>query len=96
MRRYYLPLSPPGDVTFTGGLRFLPRDFMKFGQLHLNGGTWNGRRIFTREWSQRATSALAYLPPYKSHYGYLWWVREYPYKGRTLRAFHAAATAARW
>lgn len=89
MKRYYLPLSPAGDATFTGGLRFLPRDFMKFGQVHLDGGTWNGRRIFSKEWSQRATSPLAYLPPYKQHYGYLWWVREYPYKGRTVRAFAA-------
>ena len=30
-----------------------------------------------------------FLPPYKQHYGYLWWVREYPYKGRTVRAFSA-------
>ena len=96
IKRYYLMLSPMGESTFTGGLRFLPRDFMKLGQVHVNGGTWNGRRIFTPEWSRRATSPLyevkGYKPPepYKVlRYGYLWWVIEYPFKGRTIQAFFA-------
>jgi CubicO group peptidase (beta-lactamase class C family) len=87
--RYYLPLSPAGDYTMTGGARFPPREFMKLGQLHLNGGTWNGRRIFTPEWSRRATSPLYYLDAYKQSYGYLWWVVEYPYRDRNVRAFFA-------
>lgn len=96
IKRYYLPLSPLDDFTLTGGARFLPRDFMKLGQVHVGGGTWNGRRIFTPEWSRRATSPLyevkGYKPPepYKIlRYGYLWWVIEYPYKGRTIQAFFA-------
>jgi len=96
MKRYYLPLSPLGDYTMTGGARFLPREFMKLGQLHINGGTWNGRRVFTPEWSRRAISPLyevkGYKPPepYKIlRYGYLWWVIEYPFKGRTVQAFFA-------
>ncbi len=89
MKRYYLPLSPNGDYTMTGGAKFLPRDFMKLGQTHLNGGTWNGRRIYTPEWSRRATSPLYYLDAYKQSYGYLWWSVEYPYKGRNIRAYFA-------
>jgi CubicO group peptidase (beta-lactamase class C family) len=89
MKRYYLPLSPAGDFTMTGGARFPPREFMKLGQLHLNGGTWNGRRIFMPEWSRRATSPLYYFDATKQSYGYLWWVVEYPYKGRNVRAFFA-------
>jgi CubicO group peptidase (beta-lactamase class C family) len=56
--RYYLPISPTGDYTMTGGARFPPREFMKLGQLHLNGGTWNGRRVFTETWSRRAAEPL--------------------------------------
>ena len=26
----------------------------------------------------------------KRQYGYLWWINEYPYKGRTVRAYFAA------
>lgn len=90
IKRYYLPISPHGQYTMTGGARFLPRDFMKLAQLHLNGGTWKGRRVFTAEWSRRATTALYALSPYKLNYGYLWWVIDYPYKGRTIRAYFAS------
>ena len=87
IKRYYMNLAPNGDAYMGGGMRFLPRDFMKLGQLHLNGGVWNGRNILTPEWSRRATSPLYDLR--KQKYGYFWWVTEYPYKGRTVRAFYA-------
>jgi CubicO group peptidase (beta-lactamase class C family) len=90
IKRYYLPISPQGQYTTTGGARFLPRDFMKLAQVHLNGGTWKGRRVFTAEWSKRATTALSALSPYKLNYGYLWWIIEYPYEGRTIRAYFAS------
>jgi CubicO group peptidase (beta-lactamase class C family) len=90
IKHYYVPISPTGDVTFTGGHRYFPRDFMKFAQLHMNDGNWNGRRIFSAEWSRRATSPLHNFPSYKLDYGYLWWVKDYPYKGRTIRAFFAS------
>ncbi len=87
IRRYHMNLTPTGDAYMGGGVRFLPRDFMKLGQLHLNGGTWNGKQLLTSEWCRRATSPLYDLRGL--HYGYLWWVAEYPHKGRTVRAFFA-------
>jgi len=60
---------------------------MKLGQLMMNGGTWGGRRVVSAEWAKRATSPLTTLGSQK--YGYLWWVMEYPYQGRTLQAFYA-------
>lgn len=90
MQRFYLPTSPAGESTFTGGLKFPPREFMKLGQVHLNGGTWNGRRIYTADWSRRATSPLVYLEAYKSKYSYLWWNIEYPYKGKNISAYFAS------
>jgi len=65
----------------------LPRDFMKLGQLMLNGGTWNGRRILTPEWCRAAATPRYELAGI--HYGYLWWVIDYPYKDRTVRGFFA-------
>lgn len=88
MQRFYLPLSPAGDASFTGGAKFLPREFMKLGQVHLNGGTWNGRRIFTTEWSRRSTSPQSTIG--ESKYGYLWWIKDYSYKDRTVRAYYAS------
>ncbi|HEV2707856.1 MAG TPA: serine hydrolase [Pyrinomonadaceae bacterium] len=103
IKRYYLNLTPTGDAYMGGSVRFLPRDFMKLGQLHLNGGTWNGRRILTPEWTRRATSHVVNIDKTTAYnwqtqrmetgtrkYGYLWWVEDYPYKGRTVRAFFAA------
>jgi CubicO group peptidase (beta-lactamase class C family) len=87
IKRYWLNLSPTGYAYMGGGGRFLPRDFMKLGQLMVNGGTWNGRRVVSEEWCRRATSPLYDLRNLK--YGYLWWVIEFPHKGRTVRAFFA-------
>jgi CubicO group peptidase (beta-lactamase class C family) len=87
IKRYHLNLSPTGDAYMGGGARLLPRDFMKFGQLMLNGGTWNGRPVLTPEWCRRAGSPLYELRGI--HYGYLWWVIDFPHKGRTVRAFFA-------
>jgi CubicO group peptidase (beta-lactamase class C family) len=87
IRRYWLNLMPSGEAYMGGGVRFLPRDFMKLGQLMINGGTWHGRRIVSAEWAKRATSPLIQFG--SEHYGYLWWVMDYPYKGRTIQAFYA-------
>ena len=91
IKEYYVGLSEMGDVYGGGGARFLPRDFMKLGQLHINGGTWNGRRVFTSEWSRRATAPRTlFYETSRTRYGYLWWVNDFPYKGRTVRAFFAS------
>jgi CubicO group peptidase (beta-lactamase class C family) len=92
IKRYYLPLSPAGDYTMSGSARFEPRDFMKFGQLHLNGGVWNGRRVYTPEWSRSATSrSVEFTAANRTYqYGYLWWLKNYSYKGRNVRAYYAS------
>jgi CubicO group peptidase (beta-lactamase class C family) len=65
----------------------LPRDFMKLGQLMLNGGTWQGRRILGKEFVARATSRLYHLR--NIYYGYQWWGIDFPYKDRTVSAYYA-------
>ncbi|MGA7295268.1 MAG: serine hydrolase [Terriglobales bacterium] len=87
IKHYYLNLSPTGEPYMGGGIYWLPRDFMKLGQVMLNGGSWNGQRIVSREWARQATSALENLR--KLQYGYLWWSVAYPFKGKIVRAFFA-------
>jgi CubicO group peptidase (beta-lactamase class C family) len=87
IRRYALNLTPTGDAYMGGGARFLPRDFMKLGQLLLDGGRWRGRRIVSKQWARKSTEPLYEMTGI--HYGYLWWVADYPYKKRTVRAFFA-------
>jgi CubicO group peptidase (beta-lactamase class C family) len=80
-------LMPTGEPYMGGGIHFMPRDFMKFGQLMLNKGRWGGKRVLSEAWVARAVSPLHELGGI--HYGYLWWVVDLPYKGRTVRAFFA-------
>jgi len=72
-----------------GGIYWLPRDFMKFGQLMLNGGVWNGKRIVGKEYEARASSPLVAIRGTTKKYGYLWWVTDFPYRDRTVRSYYA-------
>ncbi|MFL5484244.1 MAG: serine hydrolase domain-containing protein [Gemmatimonadaceae bacterium] len=79
--------DPSGNAYGGGGWLFLPRDFMKFGQLMLNQGMWNGRRILSRDFVARASSPIGKIGT--RPYGLAWWIYDLPYKDRTLRAFAA-------
>ncbi|HEX8411921.1 MAG TPA: serine hydrolase [Thermoanaerobaculia bacterium] len=87
IERYGWFLDRAGNPYGGGGVHFLPRDFMKLGQLMLNGGTWQGKRILGRDFVGRASSPL--YPLRGLGYGYLWWVTDYPYKDRSVRVFYA-------
>jgi len=65
--------SPDGAATGGGGLRLRPRDAAKFGQLYLNGGTWNGARVVPAAWVQLSQQSVDSMGG--DGYGYLWWKR---------------------
>jgi len=88
IHRYWMNLMPTGEAYMGGGVRMLPRDFMKLGQLMVNGGTWRGRRIVTAEWAKRSTSPLVSFGP-RLRYGYFWWIIDLPYREGTVQAFYA-------
>lgn len=85
---YALDLQPTGQPYMGGGAQFLPRDFMKLGQLMLDRGLWHGKRIVSEDWVRRSTAPIRTLRGL--HYGYFWWGIDLPYRGRTLPAFYAA------
>ncbi len=90
IEHYFLNLMPTGDAYLGGGMYFKPRDFMKLGQLAVNGGVWKGRRVVSQAWIERAISPLVQIGNrQKRRYGYLWWIEDYPYRGRTVRAAFA-------
>jgi CubicO group peptidase (beta-lactamase class C family) len=84
---YSWPLDPAGNPYGGGSLALTLRDFAKFGQLMLNGGTWNGRRILDRDYVERSLAPAYHLR--KVFYSYLWWIEDYPYKGRVVRSISA-------
>jgi CubicO group peptidase (beta-lactamase class C family) len=87
IERYHLFLSPVGRAYMGGGIQWLPRDFMKLGQLMLNGGEWNGRRVVSPEWASRSITPLVELRD--KGYGYQWWIMKYPYGDGTVQVFFA-------
>ncbi len=88
MSNYFLFLQPTGQPYGGGGHHFTTRDFMKFTQLFLNDGQWDGRQIVSREWARTSGAALRVLSPRSGQtYGYLWNSFSYPYQGRKLHAY---------
>jgi CubicO group peptidase (beta-lactamase class C family) len=88
IRHYAMNLMPTGDAYMGGGVRFPTREFMKLGQMMLDGGRWHGRQIVSESWAKESTSAQTKIG--ESKYGYLWWLADYPYNGRTISAFFAS------
>ena len=46
----------------------------RIGQLYLNGGTWNGKRIVPEHWVRESTKEHSRWKNRNLPYGYLWWV----------------------
>jgi CubicO group peptidase (beta-lactamase class C family) len=58
------------------GIVMHPRDLLAFGQLYLDGGTWQGRRIIPSAWVRTSTNPHIAVPPVQgvtTAYGYDWW-----------------------
>ena len=87
IERYGWILDPAGNPYGGGSVNFLPRDFMKLGQLMLDGGMWKKKRLLSRAFAERASSPLYHLR--NVYYGYLWWAFDFPYKDRTVRGYWA-------
>jgi CubicO group peptidase (beta-lactamase class C family) len=62
-----------GEPHTASGLRLLPRDMLKIGELVLAGGAWNGRQIVPSDWVQRMTTPAVATGSGPS-YGYQWYM----------------------
>ncbi len=62
------------------------RDFARIGQLVLNGGTWNGRRVISKKYLDDATTPASWLADEKDKpvdfYGYQIWIMRH--RGQTI------------
>jgi CubicO group peptidase (beta-lactamase class C family) len=84
----YMPARPE----YAGGqLHMRPRDFLKFGLLFLNDGTWNGTRIISSEWIEESTRPDGDVPGQRpgTKYGYYWWYTSWTINGKTINAYYA-------
>lgn len=72
--RYVWQKDTTGHTLGGSGLALAPADMLRFGQLYLQKGAWEGKQILSEEWVEESTQ------PHISvnngiKYGYQWWVR---------------------
>ena len=91
---YHFNLSPVGRGYGGGGIYITARDFLKFGQVFLDGGTWNGRRIVNADWIRSATTPYSTIG--REGYGYGWWIFQYEMDGRKLDAYYAGGNGGQY
>ncbi len=59
--------DPQGVSAGGWGLCMTAADMARFGELYLNGGMLEGKRIISEDWIRKT------FTPNEAHYGYLWW-----------------------
>ena len=84
---YSWPLDTNGRPYGGGSVALRARDFMKFGQLMLNGGVWAGRRVLDPSYAKAVATPQYHLR--NIYYTYLWWAEYYPYKNRKVLGYSA-------
>jgi CubicO group peptidase (beta-lactamase class C family) len=72
---YYIMDGPPGvGREFSGaGFNATLRDYARFGQMMLDGGVANGRRIVSEDWVRQSTQPNGPEDPRNGGYGLQWW-----------------------
>ena len=77
IRDYHWKKTPTGLPDTEGGLYLEAEDLARIGQLYLNDGIWNGKRLLPAGWAKEATMRhVANVNPANNAspgYGYQWW-----------------------
>lgn len=70
--QYYDVMTCPHNPEVLGDLELSPSDLLKFGQLVLQKGTWEGKQLIDNEWIERITKPVLQVDAQRS-YGMMWW-----------------------
>ncbi|WP_367347091.1 serine hydrolase domain-containing protein [Stenotrophomonas bentonitica] len=88
MRGYHLNLAPNDDVYLGGGMFMRPRDLLKLGQLYLDGGVWQGKRLVASTWIDDSVARHTTFGP-NHDYGYAWHLHTFQVRDHDYRAYAA-------
>jgi CubicO group peptidase (beta-lactamase class C family) len=94
MGPYHMNLTPAGEGYGGGGLYVRARDFLKLGQLYLDQGVRDGRRVFDPGWVSAATSPAVRLG--EEEYGFGWWLLTYPSSRGPASAYYAGGNGGQY
>lgn len=75
------------------GLYLKIRDQLKFGQLFVNGGVWNGTQIISPAWVADSTVRrvdISSWATYSEAYGFQWWLDDFLHEGLDVEAWVTA------
>lgn len=88
---YTIIKDPTRLPYFAGGMHITPRDMLKFGQLYLDNGKWNGKRIISKKWIKKSFNNYKNLQNTKDKngYGYLWWHKTYRVANKNIKSIEA-------
>jgi len=67
------------ELIAASGIRMTPRDLARIGQLMLNGGVWEGRRVVPADWIARCTTAVVRVDEMRE-YGYQWYLGRFGFE----------------
>jgi CubicO group peptidase (beta-lactamase class C family) len=74
IREHYWYTAPNGSSAPMGNLYLSTLDFAKIGQLVINEGQWQGKRIVSSRWTtELSIKQLDIDDAYANAYGYFWW-----------------------
>lgn len=83
-------LGPKGVARVDSGLAWKTRDMAKLGQLYLDKGMWEGKRIFSETWVKEASTVRCPMGAAFAHeYGYLWHIKSMWWKDKWINVFYA-------
>jgi CubicO group peptidase (beta-lactamase class C family) len=88
---YIIQTDLHGNPYFGGGMYLSSKDMLKFGELYLNKGKWDSKRIISEEWAKSSFKNYRVLENTKDKngYGYLWWHNTYQVYGKSIEAIEA-------
>jgi CubicO group peptidase (beta-lactamase class C family) len=88
---YIIQTDLNGIPYFGGGMYLKPIDMLKFGELYLNKGKWDSKRILSKKWIESSFTNYRVLENTrdKNGYGYLWWHNTYQVNGKSIEAIEA-------